>query len=268
MTTAVYLFCLMPTDRLPTVLAAALPEADRPWRIYSVNGIAAVYRPIPLADFHGPEAEAQLQDWNWLEPRLREHETVIEQIRQTAPVLPTRFGALFSSLAMLEALVKAHQTTITAFLEQVADCDEWAVKGLLDRKAAVEHLTQITLAALAPELAELAPGLRYLREQRARQTAARELTGWLREQPEQVYAQLRGYVRARRERAITPAVSPDETRELAWNWALLVPRPAEEAFLRQLTDASNTLVPHGLTLSLSGPWPPYSFCPPLTGAPP
>ncbi|MDS4059786.1 MAG: GvpL/GvpF family gas vesicle protein, partial [Candidatus Contendobacter sp.] len=159
-----------------------------------------------------------------------------------------------------------HHARIAAFLAQVEDCDEWAVKGLLDRKVAVEYLAKAALAAQATELAALAPGIRYLREQRARQAAARELTGWLRVQQERLHDQIGVHTRARRDRSISPALAPDESRELAWNWALLIPRLVGDAFQQQLAHAAQTLAPRGLTLNLSGPWPPYSFCPPLTGA--
>jgi hypothetical protein len=265
MTSAVYLFCLTPADRLPEAFTSTQADADGPLRIQRINGIAAVYRLTPLADFHGSEAEARLQDWNWLEPRLHDHEAVIEQISRGGPVLPTRFGTLFSSLDALTELVTAHYATITAFLAQVEDCDEWAIKGLLDRKAAMDALAQAALAAQAAELAALAPGVRYLREQRIRQAAARELTAWLRIQQKQLLDELGVYSRACRVRPILPSLAPDESREPVWNWALLIPRTAKDAFQHQLAQAAQTLAPRGLMLSRSGPWPPYSFCPPLTG---
>ena len=52
------------------------------------------------------------------------------------------------------------------------------------------------------------------------------------------------------------------------NWAFLVPRGAAEDFGVRVQRINAAHVEEGLVLELSGPWPPYSFCPSLEPEPP
>ena len=52
---------------------------------------------IRREEFAGPEAELNLQQLSWVGPRALRHEAVIEEVMASSPVLPARFGTLFSS---------------------------------------------------------------------------------------------------------------------------------------------------------------------------
>jgi hypothetical protein len=120
-------------------------------------GITAVVSPIDPAELLGPEAEKRLEDPQWLVPRVCRHEAVLA----SGPVLPVRFGAVFSSPRALADFMEGNGRSIAAFLAAAAGKQEWAVKGFLDAVRAAERLleTDPELAARRERLPR-APGAR------------------------------------------------------------------------------------------------------------
>jgi gas vesicle protein GvpL/GvpF len=81
-----------------------------------MQGLAAVVSEVPLEAFEAALATGE-PDPAWIVPRAVRHERVIEAVMALSPVLPVRFGALFSSPGALEGLVTAHREEIARFLD-------------------------------------------------------------------------------------------------------------------------------------------------------
>jgi hypothetical protein len=229
-------------------------------------GITAVVSPIDPADLRGPEAEKRLEDPQWLVPRACRHEAVLEAVLAGGPVLPVRFGAVFSSRQALADFMEENRRSIAAFLDAAADKQEWAVRGFLDAGRAAEHLLA-TDPELAGRLERLprTPGARYFQEKQLRAEARRRVGSWGRQAAARLEEALREF---------TPEVRPLRLRpggsgpEMLLHCALLLPRPDGgrlcEAVAKGLEDYADT----GWTLECTGPWPPFHFAPTLGEAAP
>jgi hypothetical protein len=160
--------------RAPVVEAGVVAGLDGRTEVAvrPIGGLAAVVSPVDLVDFQGEAAEQNLQDPEWIIPRACRHERVVEEVMAAAPVLPVRFGAVFSSAETLAAFVAEHGAAISSFLDAISGKEEWAVKGLLE----VERAQAAAIEA-DPELAEqrrrlpASPGARYFREKQLRAEA-------------------------------------------------------------------------------------------------
>lgn len=235
-------------------------EEHNPIARLEFREVVAVIQEVPLEMFTGPSAEARLQDLAWVGPHACRHEEVVERAMQHSSVLPARFGALFSSLESLEALVEDHYEAILHFLGYADDKEEWAVKGLLDREEAQRRWG---VAESQEEAPSASPGRRYLMEQRHRVQAAQEVSSWARETDLALAAELeRCAADFRRLRSLSQETSGRGT-EMVFNWAFLVANRDREAFRGQVEKLGAEQASRGLVLELSGPWPPYSFCPSL-----
>jgi hypothetical protein len=217
-----------------------------------------------LEDFCGEAAELRLRDLAWVGPRALRHEAVVEEVMRHSPVLPVRFGTLFSSLERLAEFLDKHRAVISEFLGRVADQEEWSVRGLLDRRQAEHALTAASLAAREAQLAALPPGRRYFAEQRIRAGAEKELSLWLEETRRQVASHLREQASEFCECPEVPREPPESGIEVVLNWAFLLPRSATPAFRARVDQMNEKQAMGGLVLELSGPWPPYRFVPPLS----
>jgi hypothetical protein len=159
--------------------------------------------------------------------------------------------------------MQRHQDTIVQFLERVADQQEWAIKGLLDRSRAKEKLFSLKLAREAARLGALPPGMRYFQEQRLRTDCDQELTQWLRAVFRELWTDLRDFVGEVRERRLFPREVTGSNKDMVFNWAFLVPEKAVPSFRTRIREANARHSSGGLEFDCTGPWPPYSFTPPL-----
>ncbi|MGA3052729.1 MAG: GvpL/GvpF family gas vesicle protein [Candidatus Korobacteraceae bacterium] len=267
--TALYLFCFARCDAVRGLQATAV-DGHRPvLTIRHSSDLWAVVSEVAREDFCGPAAEVHLQQLAWVAPRAVRHEAVIEEVMAYSPVLPLPFGTLFSSPEALSKFVDQHRETIAQFLQRVADHGEWSVKGCLDRKQALQGLTSIRLTAEQNRLSALPPGTRHFAEQHICRDIERGLSLWLDETSRTVASDLTGYASDFRECGLSPRAHPESGAEEVLNWAFLLPESAIAAFQERVQRANQDYRPRGLTLQLSGPWPPFRFVPAMssTGAP-
>jgi hypothetical protein len=259
-----YLYCLAWSSRLGARQPQGLGLDDRsPLEVLVHRELAAVWSLVPLADFCGPESAARLRDLTWIGPRVIRHQKVISGVMRHSPVLPTRFGTIFSSAASLERLLHQDHDTIVASLEHFTGREEWAVKGLLDRAAAEERLFSLKLAGEGAGLEALSPGKRYFQEKRLRAACEQELSGWLAEIFQEFWAALRQLAPEVRERRLQSREVSGCEQDMVMNWAFLVPKAAVPDFQARIEAANVRYGGWGLRLEATGPWPPYSFCPSL-----
>ncbi|MBN1841096.1 MAG: GvpL/GvpF family gas vesicle protein [Deltaproteobacteria bacterium] len=257
----IYLFCIA-RPPLPKLKDLAFNE-QCPSSQQVFKDVVAVFCKVPLADFCGPSAESKLQDPAWVAPRAYRHGEVVQEVLRHSPVLPVGFGTIFSSPQRLEGLLEKHYETITHFLDEVEDKEEWSVKGMLDRKKAKQVFVSKAVTKDVEDLSSLTPGIRYFQEKRAGAAAEEKLRHWLRETSQDIWNDLNRYCSDFCERKVFPLSAEKGNLDVVLNWAFLVTRGAEGDFRVQVDDVNAGYEKDGLTFQLTGPWPPYSFCPRL-----
>jgi hypothetical protein len=261
---ALYLFCFAPAPRVPELEGAGV-DGRHPLFHTTWQEIAAILSAVAVEEFCGEEAEARMQDLAWLGPRVCRHQEVIIQVMHHSPVLPVPFGTLFSSRASLEKLMGECHPRIAAFLELVADKEEWAVKGLLDQAKAREKLWAQVLAAQKARLSALPPGRRYFQEQGLRVGMDQEWQRRWQKIRQQLAREMMQEAVQFCERRVLGREVTGSLRDMVLNWAFLVPHRAVANFHALVHRANRDYAQEGLVLECSGPWPPYSFTPPLRG---
>jgi len=245
----------------PAEVGSGIDEPHPPFfrRHGRVAGIVSrVWRP----QFCGPAGEENLRDLAWLAARACRHQAVLARVMRLGPVLPARFGTLFSSLASLDGFLGEHEAAIASFLERVDHHEEWAVKGFLDpERAQAQWLAGQRLAEPGPPGSS--PGAAYLWEQSLRARARQTIDEELARACEGLFHELRPLALEIVSRRILERQGAEPAREMVVNWALLLPAAAAADFRRRLECANGRQNPGGLAFEVSGPWPPYSFCPVL-----
>src|SRR5208337_218219 len=187
---ALYLFCFARSNLIGELEGTGV-DGQYPLSVFRpFPNLCAVLSEVRLEDFCGETAELRMQDLAWVGPRALRHEAVVEEVMRHSPVLPVRFGTLFSSQERLAEFLDKHGAVISEFLERVTDQEEWSVRGLLDRRQAGAALTVATLAAQQAQLATLPPGRRYFAEQRIRAGAEKGLSLWLEQTRREVAREL------------------------------------------------------------------------------
>lgn len=246
--TAYYLYCLTPSGSVLELNQAGVFVED-PGRI------RAVLSEVRREDFSGEAAEERLQNLAWLAPRAALHEAVVEQVMGQAPVLPAPFATLFESRESVRRFVLAYSGRIDEYFRDLGNKREWAVKGLLHRAPPGEEC--------APGGEEACAGKSYLQKKRAQAASRDAMRQRLRAACEQAAAELKQQADDFRERKVWKGDQAGGQPELIFNWAFLLPPGDEAAFRQCITKLEEQHRPLGLSLLISGPWPPYSFAPAL-----
>ncbi len=228
--------------------------------------VAAVLSRVSPSEFCGPTGEKNLQDLAWLAPRAWRHQVVLEQVMRLGAVLPAPFATLFSSAASLDAFMRRHGAAMDRFLERVGGQEEWSVQGFLDQaRAEAQWLARPRSGE--PCLSGSLPGVAYLQKQNRRIQAREELDDRLAGACGDLLRDLNPLVSEIVPRRILARQPPDPAREMVLHWALLLPSAAVPDFRGRIERANAEQNPGGLAFAVSGPWPPYSFCPLLEDEP-
>jgi hypothetical protein len=266
--TACYLYCLTPsgTGGGGAAIGAVIGvDGLLPASVCECGDISAVVNEVNLTEFRGELAEAQLQDFAWLGPRVFRHEAVIEEVMHQAPVLPAQFATLFTNADSLRRFVLEHRDSIGGFLDGLGDRREWAVKGLFNSAEALRTANSKMPAAGAGPASS--PGVRYFEEKRKQSQLERDSKARLKEFCGRAATMLGDLSWASRERRCPAPGTGEAGVDVLVNWAFLL-SPSSMKDFRAALDLLNSENPiPGLSLVLTGPWPPYSFAPGLTGTP-
>ncbi|MBI2833985.1 MAG: GvpL/GvpF family gas vesicle protein [Acidobacteria bacterium] len=267
--TGVYLYCLARPTCLSVVtdLAEHGVGVDEGYGVSSLehDGVVAVVGRVDPGEFH----DENMQTLKWVGPRALRHEAVVEAIMVTSPVLPVKFGTIFSSLTSLESLLARHHDTISRTLEELCDKAEWSVKGYLEEEAARRHLAAADLAVQS-RLARLspAPGARYFQQKQVDAMIDGALRVWVKNVTQDIHAALAAHSAESTKLSIRSSTASARSEPPILNDSFLVSRSALPGFCAAVEGQKRAYSENGLTLEVRGPWPPYNFCPNLTGSGP
>lgn len=233
-------------------LAGITGVAGESVRVVHSTGLAAVVGSVGLDDFGEEPLRRHLEDLDWLASTARAHERVVDAVLQCGPTIPLRLATVYLDDDPIRDLLDACNEKLCTTLGFVDKRSEWGVKGYGDAQA---------LARSSPENKPAAgsagSGTAYLLRRRAELTARQNVDRRAAAEADQIHTALR-------QRAVQglrrPATDPVLSGKQAWmilNGTYLVDDDQIERFaaLVRALDADRT----GITLELTGPWPPYSF---------
>ena len=247
-----YVYCVIVSARPPrlTRVPRGLPGTG-PVRLLDVErGLYIVAADAPLHRYGGAAINRRLSDLDWVSRAAVAHEAVVESFVDARAVLPMKLFTIFTGDARAVEDVRAQRARIVAVAKRVANQHEWGVRVVLDRVAAARGRRRQAQA-------NVRTGLDYLARKKARRDAAVELAERARDTVAALYDRLASRSRQARRRA--PAELPADGGPLILDAAFLVPRTRSAAFRALAAREARALAAQGYALTISGPWPPYTF---------
>jgi Gas vesicle synthesis protein GvpL/GvpF len=225
--------------------------------------LAVLVSRVPLAEFGEEALRRNLNDLDWLERVARSHELVLERTLEQATIVPLRLCTIFEDEGGVRRMLDEQRSPLLTALELLSGHQEWGVKLLADRDAlegAARGRSSDADADTDEPIQPSAGGAYMLRrrmERQVREEADRLAVGVA----EDVHARLQDW-------ASDAVLNPPQNRDLSGhegemllNGAYLV-ETAKVARLRELVgELQEQHRELGVTLQLTGPWPPYNFVP-------
>jgi hypothetical protein len=212
--------------------------------------LAAIATEVPLSDFGEEPIAANLRNPDWLEGRVRAHETVLAAALGAVPVVPFRFGTIYRGEDHVREMLSAHER-LTEALDRVRGRVELGVKGFL---AATPVEAEPTTADQ-----EASAGRRYLEEKQRARRLAEERDALKAQWAEESHERLAGAAEGARANPLQPREVSGRDAEMFLNGAYLVAIEREPEFRDVLVELDAAFGPSGARYDLTGPWPPYNF---------
>ncbi|HEX3704154.1 MAG TPA: GvpL/GvpF family gas vesicle protein, partial [Vicinamibacterales bacterium] len=144
------------------------------------------------------------------------------------------------------------RSRIDALLKRVSNHVEWGVRVVLDRAMAAPRGRGPHESA-----ARAASGAAFLARKKAQRDAATRLARQAREIGSEVYDDLAAFARIARRRPAADVAT--RGGPLLLDAAFLVPKAQAARFTKRVARRTRDLAREGFRVTVSGPWPPYSF---------
>jgi hypothetical protein len=216
------------------------------------RGLFLVVSDAPLARYGEEAIQRGLSDLDWVSRAAVAHERIVESFIDAAAVLPMKLFTIFNNDERALEHVRRDRGRIDALLKRLTNHHEWGVRVVLDRtRAAAAKPARRTAASTATS------GAAYLTRKKAQRDATMELAERARETVAALYDRMAARARAATRRSATEL--PAQGGPLLLDAAFLVPRTRSRAFQGLVAREARSLSRQGYGVSLTGPWPPYTF---------
>ena len=240
---------------------AAMPAVDgvdgtQRFGTVTIGGISAVFTRVDGEAFSQEAIDARAGDLEWLGAIGYRHQDVVSDLMKRTAIVPLRAFTLFSSEEALRAFLHEQAEMLAKVLERLDGKQEWTLRVEFEPTRWSESLTArvASLRDLQNDIAGAAPGKAFLlrkklddEKKRASHLAEQEVVAEIeRLVLDQLGCETLAETRERRDGAF-PQINVLLNRD-------------EEAKLQELHETLVARYEHeGVTLGLTGPWPPYTF---------
>ena len=240
---------------------AAMPAVDgvdgtQRFGTVTIGGISAVFTRVDGEAFSQEAIDARAGDLEWLGAIGYRHQDVVSDLMKRTAIVPLRAFTLFSSEEALRAFLHEQAELLAKVLERLDGKQEWTLRVEFEPSRWSESLTArvASLRDLQNDIAGAAPGKAFLlrkklddEKKRASHLAEQEVVAEIeRLVLDQLGCETLAETRERRDGAF-PQINVLLNRD-------------EEAKLQELHETLVARYEHeGVTLGLTGPWPPYTF---------
>jgi hypothetical protein len=255
---ATYVYCVVkstpPSRRAgaPRLVRApkGLEGAGKPRLLDAGDGYCLVVASAPLALYDAAAIDAKLRDLDWVGGRAAEHEALDEHASTVGTVVPMKLFTLFGTDERAIAHVKKVKRSLDRVVHRIAGCEEWGLRILFDEGRAARA------SAEAARSKKVASGKEFLMRKKVLEDERRSATIQGAGAVDELYERV-----AQRARQAQRRAAPN--RELAGRVVLdavfLVPSADVKKVKSTVASSAKKLVADGFDVTLSGPWPAYSF---------
>ncbi|HZM92332.1 MAG TPA: GvpL/GvpF family gas vesicle protein [Vicinamibacterales bacterium] len=244
-TDLIYAHCAVRARSRPvTARWPRMPRGGSPRALDLGNGLWVIVSTVPGKEYESGLAR-RLSDVEWLAECGVAHHEVIARAAHGRGVAPFRLLTLFRSDDRAIAEVTRLRARIERALDRVNDRREWVV-----RVAAVAQARRPKNRPISRS------GTSYLMERAAQSSRWRAGAASASADARRV---ARALIAALNEYADQVVQRPSEAAHVLYDGALLVSREREHDLGNVVRQWAPRLAPVGCRVSLTGPWPPYSF---------
>lgn len=259
-----YLYCFFAGRKLPCPSVDGVSPNYAPFSL-SHRQISAALSFVPLDEYADDQRSADQNGLSWIAPRILAHKRIIEAIAAVRPVIPVRFGAVFTERERILEILTANYSVFMKFFRHIRDKQEWGVRVYADARPADEVACGVRCGvnALDDKDSAASPGEAYLLEKKKSIFLKEEFYKALGTLGDNIYRAMALCAFSSCKNKLLDASPRGGSREIILNAAFLTAKGQAEDFKKRVREVALAYDDGGLFFEINGPWPPYSFCPPV-----
>ena len=242
-----YVYGIVDAGALDAPPRATGVDPDRGPFLFETDALTAIVSEVDVTEFEGDALERNVSSADWLEAKVRGHESVLDEVVATTTVVPMRFGSIFSAPDGLGAMLDEHAQPLKESLDRVRGRSEWGVKIHCDQRALIGQL--------AGSVTGPPSGRDYLMQKKALLDAQAQAADAAAAVSNQVHVSLAA---AADDATSMPLRGRDAHSTVVHNGAYLVPNEDRGTFMKLVDDVQKAHADAYL-FEVTGPWPPYNF---------
>ncbi|MGH7312227.1 MAG: GvpL/GvpF family gas vesicle protein [Candidatus Rokuibacteriota bacterium] len=250
--TATYLYCLVHHPRPPSVRGAprGLPGTGGVRVLEAGDDFWLVTADAPLDRYGSAPIERGLRDLRWVSACAMSHEGVVEHFSRRATVIPMKLFTLFTRDERALAHVRRSRGRLRRLARRIGGRQEWGL-----RLTWADDAAQGARQVAGPARPVRSGTAFLLRKRRQREMVARFRQNAL-IAADRLYRRL---ARLADEARRHPLAEATGGVRIVLDAAFLVRISRAAAFRAAVKQLAPRLTSAGFQLTLSGPWPPYTF---------
>jgi Gas vesicle synthesis protein GvpL/GvpF len=249
----IYVYCVTRDNVIPDTEGV---DGTRRFAVASMDGVSAVYTCVNPHEFSQEVIDRRAGDLEWLGAVGYRHQDVVASLMKKTAIVPLRAFTLFSSEEALRSYLQENAAVLAKTLERLDGKQEWTLRVEFEPAKWSESLASRVdgLRNLQSEIDSAAPGRAFLLRKKLEDEKKRSS----KEAEQQVVAEIEQLVLDRL-RCETVAETR-ERRDGAFPQINVLIERDEESVLQELHAVlTERYADDGVTLGLTGPWPPYTF---------
>jgi len=242
-------------DDLEAFAAGVAGVGGAPPRTITAAGLTAIVGAVGDREYGEAALRRNLEDLDWLARTARAHHAVLEAVAERGPVVPMRLATLFASDAAVTGTLQERADDFREALSLISARSEWGVKAYAVKQS--DPAGEPGRPAAGREGPATGPGAAYLQRRRAQLTASKDARQEALASARTVYTDLGRFAVSSR---LYPPQAPDlagQQTPMVLNAAYLVADERAGEFEAAMADL--TARHRFVQLTLTGPWPAYSF---------
>lgn len=217
--------------------------------------LSAVTSPVDLENVSQQIIEEKIKnDPVWIKENARRHHEVIGKIQEDRIIIPIRFGTIFKRKSNLKYILEEYYPRIKNLLFNLEGKEEWGVRANFKSKVLEEFVSKKhKLTNSHPQTS-----LDWYQQRKKQLLLNRYVEKELEIQAKEIFKKLKKYSEKYSFMDNLPDFSDKDIHPL-FNLAFLVKEDKSPQLVKEVEDLNKNLLDRGITLDLTGPWPPYNF---------
>jgi hypothetical protein len=223
--------------------------------------IRAIVSQVSLQEFGQSALEANLNDVEWLEARVRAHEQILETVLAGHTLIPMRLCTIYRGEDRVQEMLARHYDDFVDTLARLEGKREWGIKVYCDDKTMAQRVGESSdrVKTLEAEIGEKSSGAAYFLKKKLEETIAEEMERVSDECAQRSHDRLASHAE---EAVVNPLQGQEITRRretMILNGAYLVAEERLADFRAEVESLKAEYGGIGLSYEMTGPWPPYNF---------